>query len=53
MEYISDRVSCITLNDRRCDIIVVHAHTPSEDKDDDTKDSFTKKLSDCSINSIA
>ena len=38
--FISDRVSCITLKGRWCDIIVLNAHSPSEDKYDDIKDSF-------------
>ena len=40
VEFISDRVSCITLKGRWCHIIVVNVHTPSEDKGDDIKDSF-------------
>ena len=35
MEFISDRVSCITLKGRLCDIIVLNVHVPTEDKDDD------------------
>ena len=38
MEFISGRVSCITLKGRWCDIIVLNVHSPSEDKDDDIKD---------------
>ena len=44
MEFISDRVSCITLKGRWCDIIVVNVHSPSEDKDDDIKDSFYEQI---------
>ena len=40
MEFISDRVSCITLKGRLCDIIVLNVHPPTEDKDDDINDSF-------------
>ena len=40
VESISDRVSCITLKGRWCDIIVLNVHSPTEDKDDDIKDSF-------------
>ena len=29
MEFITDRVSCITLKGRWCDIIVVNLHVPS------------------------
>ena len=43
VEFISDRVSCITLKGRWCDIIVLNVHAPSEEKDDDIKDSFMKK----------
>ena len=35
-----DRISCITLKGRWCDIIVLNVHGPSEDKDDYIKDSF-------------
>ena len=41
MEFIS--VSCITLKGRWCDITVVNVHAPTEDKDDDIKDSFYEK----------
>ena len=44
MEFISDRVSCITLKGRWCDIIVLNAHAPSEDTDDDIKDSFYEEI---------
>jgi hypothetical protein len=30
----------ITLGGRRCDIIVLKAHAPTEDESDDAKDSF-------------
>ena len=40
MEFISDRVSCITLKGRWCDIIVLNEHALLEDKDNDIKDSF-------------
>jgi hypothetical protein len=43
VDFISDRVSCITLKGRWCNIIVVNVHAPSEDKDGDIKDSFMKK----------
>jgi hypothetical protein len=42
VEFVSDRLSYITLNGRWCDIIVLNVHAPTEDKDDDIKDSFTK-----------
>ena len=44
VEFISDRVSCITLTGRLCDIIVLNVHAPTEDKDDDIKDSFYEEI---------
>ena len=44
MEFISDRVSCITLKGRWYDIIVQNAHAPSVDKDDDIKDSSYEEI---------
>ena len=40
VEFISDHVSYITLKGRWCDIVVLNVHAPSEDMDDDIKDSF-------------
>ena len=40
VEFISDRVSCITLKGQWCDIIVLNVHAPTEDKGDDIKDNF-------------
>jgi hypothetical protein len=37
-------MSYITLKGRWCDIIVLHVHAPTEDKDDDIKDSFYEEL---------
>jgi exonuclease III len=39
-EFVSDRMSYINLKGRWCDIIVLNVHAPTEDKDDDIKDSF-------------
>jgi hypothetical protein len=44
MEFVSDRMSNITLKGRWCDIIVLNVHAPTEDKDDDIKDSFYEAL---------
>jgi hypothetical protein len=44
VEFVSDRMTYITLNGRRCDIIVLNVHAPTEDKDDDIKDSFYEEL---------
>jgi hypothetical protein len=37
-------MSYITLRGRWCDIIVLNVHVPTEDKCDDTKDSFYEEL---------
>ena len=44
VEFISDRVSCITLKGRWCDIIILSVHAPTEDKDDGIKDSFYEEI---------
>jgi exonuclease III len=44
VEFVSDRMLYITLKGRWCDIIVLNMHAPTEDKDDDIKDSFYKEL---------
>jgi exonuclease III len=43
-EFVSDRMSYITLRGRWCDIIVLNVYAPTEDKDDDLKDSFYEEL---------
>jgi hypothetical protein len=37
-EFVSDRMSYIILRGRRCDIIVLNVHAPTENKIDDIKD---------------
>ena len=44
VEFISDRMSYIVLRGRRCDIIELNVKVPSEEKSDDTKDSFYEEL---------
>jgi hypothetical protein len=44
VEFVSDRMSYITLKGHWCDIIVLNVHAPTEDKDDDMKDSFYEEL---------
>jgi hypothetical protein len=44
VEFVTDRMSYITLKGRWCDIIVLNVHAPTEDKDDDIKDSFYEEL---------
>ena len=43
--FVSDRVSYIVLRGRWCNIIILNVHAPSEDKSDDSKDSFTRNRS--------
>jgi hypothetical protein len=44
VELVSNSVSYIVLRGRWCKIIVINVHAPSEDKSDDSKDSFYKEL---------
>jgi hypothetical protein len=44
VEFVSDRMSYIILKGRWCDIIVLNVHSPTEDKDDDKKNSFYGEL---------
>jgi hypothetical protein len=44
VEFVSDRMSYITLRGQWCDIIVLNVHAPSEDKCDDTKNSIYEEL---------
>jgi hypothetical protein len=44
VEFVSDRVSYIVLRGRWCNIIVLNAHAPTEEKGDDSKDSFYEEL---------
>jgi hypothetical protein len=43
VEFISDRMSCIILTGRCCNI-VLNVHAPCEGKRDDEKDSFYEEL---------
>ena len=40
VEFVSERVSYIVLRGCWCNIIVLNVHAPSEEKSDDSKDSF-------------
>ena len=42
LELVSDRMSYIVLRGRWCNIIVLNVHASSEEKSDDTKDSFMR-----------
>jgi hypothetical protein len=44
VEFVSDRMSYITLNDHWCDIIVLNVHAPTDDKHDVIKDRFYEEL---------
>jgi hypothetical protein len=43
-EFVSDRMSYIILRGPWCNIIVLNVHAPSEEKSDDSKDSFYEEL---------
>jgi hypothetical protein len=43
-EFVSDWMSYIVLRGRWCNIIVLNVHTPSEEKIDDSKNSFYEEL---------
>ena len=44
VEFVSDRISCIVLRGRWCNIIVLNVQKPSEEKSDDSKDTFYEEL---------
>jgi len=44
VEFVSDRLSYTVLRGRWCNIIVVNVHAPSEEKSDESKDSFYEEL---------
>jgi len=44
VEFVSARVSYIVLRGRWCNIIVLNVHAPSEEKSDESKDSFYEEL---------
>jgi hypothetical protein len=44
IEFFSEKMSYITLKGHWCDIIVLNAHAPTDDIDDDIKDSLYEKL---------
>ena len=44
VEFVSDRKSYIVLRGHWCNIIVLNVHAPSEEKSDDSKDSFYEEL---------
>jgi hypothetical protein len=44
VEFVSDRMSYMVLRGRWCNIIVLNVHAPTEEKSDDSKDSFHEEL---------
>jgi len=44
VEVVSDRVSYIVVIGHWCNIIVLNVYAPSEEKSDDSKDSFYEEL---------
>jgi hypothetical protein len=44
VEFVSDRMSYMVLRGRWCNIIVLNVHAPTEEKNDDSKDSFYEEL---------
>ena len=44
VEFVSDRVSYVVLRGRWCNIIFLNVHAPSEEKSDDSEDSFYGEL---------
>ena len=44
MEFVSNGVSYIVMRGRWCNNIVVNVHAPSEEKSDESKDSFYEEL---------
>ena len=44
VHFVSDRVSYKVLRGRSCNVIVLNAHAPTEEKSDDSKDSFYEEL---------
>ena len=43
-EFVSDRVLYVVLRGRWCNIIILNVHARSEEKSDDSKDSFYEEL---------
>jgi hypothetical protein len=44
VEFVSGRITYIRLRGCLCNVIVLNVHAPSEDKSDDSKDSFYEEL---------
>ena len=44
VEFVGDMVSYIVLRGRWCNTIILNVHAPSEEKSDDSKDSFHEEI---------
>jgi hypothetical protein len=44
VDLVSDGIAYITLRDRRCDVVVLNSHAPTENKSYCVKDSFYAEL---------
>src|SRR5215510_13192220 len=44
VQFVSDRISYIVLRGRWCNIIILNVHAQSEEKSDESKDSFYEEL---------
>jgi len=44
VQFVSDRMSYTVLRGCWCNVVVQNAHAPSEEKSDDSKDSFYEEL---------
>jgi exonuclease III len=44
VEFVSDRMLYMVLRGRWCNIVVLNVHAPTEEKSDDSKDSFYEEL---------
>jgi predicted glycosyltransferase len=49
LKLVSDRMSYIVLRGCPCNSIVLNTHASTEEKNDDSKDSFYEELGRCSI----
>jgi hypothetical protein len=47
VEFASDRISCIILRGRWCDVIALNVDDPTEDKIGDVKDGFYREQKTC------
>jgi hypothetical protein len=53
VEFVSDRMSYITLRGRWCNIVVLNVYAPCEDKGNDAKETFYEELGSTCIWSVS